>query len=166
LCLLTLLKVALNTIIIATLVFNVWHRFTCKLVCRFIDTFQVTNKSTNVIDICSLKKKNQYIHTYIHCIYCIDSCKFNYHMITNTTAPDFSYKFVHLFININKILFVIILLYIKKIFFHDLFIKKNVHIVVYSIHHYVIKFVVDLRQVSVFFHVLRFPLQIKLTATI
>jgi hypothetical protein len=58
----------------------------------------------------------------------IDSCKFNYHTITNTTAPHFSYKFVHLFININKILFVIILLYIKKKFFHDLFIKKYVHI--------------------------------------
>ena len=34
---------------------------------------------------------------------------------------------------------------------------------VYSIHHYVIKFVSDLRQVSGFFRVLRFPSQIKLT---
>ena len=35
---------------------------------------------------------------------------------------------------------------------------------VYSIQHYVIKFVSDLRQVDGFLRVLRFPLQIKLTA--
>ena len=34
---------------------------------------------------------------------------------------------------------------------------------VYSIQHYVIKFVSDLRQVGGFFQVLRFPPQIKLT---
>ena len=37
---------------------------------------------------------------------------------------------------------------------------------VYSIQHYVIKFVSDLRQVGVFFRVLRFHPPIKLTATI
>jgi hypothetical protein len=37
---------------------------------------------------------------------------------------------------------------------------------VYSIQHYVIKFVSDLRQVSGFLPVLRFPPPIKLTATI
>jgi hypothetical protein len=37
---------------------------------------------------------------------------------------------------------------------------------VYSIQHHVIKFVSDLRQVGVFFRALRFPQQIKLTATI
>jgi hypothetical protein len=37
---------------------------------------------------------------------------------------------------------------------------------VYSIQHYVIKFVSDLRQVCVFFRVLRFPPSIKLIATI
>jgi hypothetical protein len=37
---------------------------------------------------------------------------------------------------------------------------------VYFIHHYVIKFVSDLRQVVVFLQVLRFPPSIKLTATI
>ena len=37
---------------------------------------------------------------------------------------------------------------------------------VYSIQHYVIKFVSDLRQVRGFLWVLRFPLPIKLTATI
>ena len=36
----------------------------------------------------------------------------------------------------------------------------------YSIQHYVIKFVSDLRQVVGFLRVLRFPLSIKLTATI
>ena len=37
---------------------------------------------------------------------------------------------------------------------------------VYSIHHYVIKFVSDLLQVGGFLCVLRFPTSIKLTATI
>jgi len=37
---------------------------------------------------------------------------------------------------------------------------------VYSIQHYVIKFVSDLRQVCGFLRVLRFPPPIKLTATI
>jgi len=37
---------------------------------------------------------------------------------------------------------------------------------VYSIQHYVIKFVSDLRQVDGFLQVLRFPLPIKLTTTI
>ena len=37
---------------------------------------------------------------------------------------------------------------------------------VYSIQHYVIKFVSDLRQVGGFLWVLRFPPSIKLTATI
>ena len=37
---------------------------------------------------------------------------------------------------------------------------------VYSIQHYVIKFVSDLRQVGGFLQVLRFPPPIKLTATI
>jgi hypothetical protein len=37
---------------------------------------------------------------------------------------------------------------------------------VYSIQHYVIKFVRDLRQVGGFLRVPRFPLPIKLTATI
>jgi hypothetical protein len=36
----------------------------------------------------------------------------------------------------------------------------------YSIQHYVIKFVSDLRQVSDFLRLLRFPPPIKLTATI
>jgi len=36
----------------------------------------------------------------------------------------------------------------------------------YSIQHYVIKFVGDLRQVSGFLQVIRFPPPIKLTATI
>jgi len=35
----------------------------------------------------------------------------------------------------------------------------------HSIHHYVIKFVSDLRQLGVFLRVLRFPSPIKLTAT-
>jgi hypothetical protein len=37
---------------------------------------------------------------------------------------------------------------------------------VYSIQHYVIKFVSDMREVSGFLQVLRFPPQIKLTVTI
>jgi len=37
---------------------------------------------------------------------------------------------------------------------------------VYSIQHYMIKFVIDLLQVSGFLPVLRFPPPIKLTATI
>jgi len=37
---------------------------------------------------------------------------------------------------------------------------------VYSIQHYVIKFVSDLRQIRGFLRVLRFPPAIKLTATI
>jgi hypothetical protein len=41
-----------------------------------------------------------------------------------------------------------------------------VHGEVYSMYHYVIKFVIDLRQVSGFLRVLRFPPPIKLTATI
>ena len=41
-----------------------------------------------------------------------------------------------------------------------------IHGEVYSIQHYVMKFVGDLRQVGAFLWVLRFPLTIKLTATI
>ena len=37
---------------------------------------------------------------------------------------------------------------------------------VYSIQHYVIQFVSDLRQVGVFFQALRFPPPVKLTVTI
>ena len=44
--------------------------------------------------------------------------------------------------------------------------SNPVHGEVYSIQQYVIKFVSDLRQVSGFLRVLRFPLPIKLTATI
>jgi hypothetical protein len=44
--------------------------------------------------------------------------------------------------------------------------SKPVHGKVYSIQHYVIKFVSDLQQVSGFLQVLRFPPPIKLTATI
>ena len=44
--------------------------------------------------------------------------------------------------------------------------SNPVHGKVYSIQHYVIKFVSDLRQVSGFLRVLRFPPPIKLTATI
>jgi hypothetical protein len=40
------------------------------------------------------------------------------------------------------------------------------HSEMYLIQHYVIEFVSDLRQVGVFFRVLRFPPPIKLTATI
>ena len=47
------------------------------------------------------------------------------------------------------------------------FVSSNpIHGEVYSIQHYVIKFVSDLRQVSGFLRVLRFPPPIKLTATI
>ena len=42
---------------------------------------------------------------------------------------------------------------------------NHVHGEVYSIQHYVIKFVSDLRQVGGFLRVLRFPSPIKLTAT-
>jgi hypothetical protein len=41
-----------------------------------------------------------------------------------------------------------------------------VHDEVYSIQHYVIKFVSDLRQVGGFLRVLRFPPPIKMTTTI
>ena len=41
-----------------------------------------------------------------------------------------------------------------------------VHSEMYSIQHYVLKFVSDLRQVSGFLRVLGFPPPIKLTATI
>jgi hypothetical protein len=44
--------------------------------------------------------------------------------------------------------------------------SNPVHGEVYSIQHYVIKFVSDLRQVSGFLRVLRFPPPIKLTVTI
>ena len=44
--------------------------------------------------------------------------------------------------------------------------SNPVHDDVYSIQHYVIKFVSDLRQVGGFIRVLRFPPQITLTATI
>ena len=44
--------------------------------------------------------------------------------------------------------------------------SNPVHGEVYSIQNYVIKFVRDLRQVGGFLCVLRFPLPIKLTATI
>jgi len=44
--------------------------------------------------------------------------------------------------------------------------SNTVHGEVYSIQHYVIKFVSDLRQVSGCLWVLRFPPPIKLTATI
>jgi hypothetical protein len=41
-----------------------------------------------------------------------------------------------------------------------------VHVEVYSIQHYVIKFVSDLQQVGGFLWVLRFPPQVKLTTMI
>jgi hypothetical protein len=44
--------------------------------------------------------------------------------------------------------------------------SNPVHGEVYSIQHYVIKFVSDLRQVSGFLRILRFPPPIKLTAMI
>jgi hypothetical protein len=44
--------------------------------------------------------------------------------------------------------------------------SNPIHGEVYSIQHYVIKFVSDLRQVGGFLRVLRFPPPIKLTATI
>jgi len=44
--------------------------------------------------------------------------------------------------------------------------SHNVHGEVYPIQNYVIKFVSDLREVGVFFQVLRFPPPIKVTATI
>ena len=44
--------------------------------------------------------------------------------------------------------------------------SNSVHGKVYSIKHFVIKFISDLRQVSGFVWVLHFPLPIKLTATI
>jgi hypothetical protein len=44
--------------------------------------------------------------------------------------------------------------------------SNPVHGDVYSIQHYVIKFVSDLRQVGGFLRVLRFPLPIKLTTMI
>ena len=44
--------------------------------------------------------------------------------------------------------------------------SNSVHKEVYSIQHYAIKFVSDLRQVASFLWVLRFPPPIKLTATI
>ena len=44
--------------------------------------------------------------------------------------------------------------------------SKPVHGEVYSIQHYVIKFVSDLRQVSGFLQILWFPPPIKLTSTI
>jgi len=44
--------------------------------------------------------------------------------------------------------------------------SNPVHGVAYSMQHYVIKFVSDLRQVGGFLWVLMFPLPIKLTATI
>jgi branched-subunit amino acid transport protein len=40
----------------------------------------------------------------------------------------------------------------------------NLQLIIYIIQHYVIKFVSDLRQVSGFLRVLRFPPPIKLTA--
>ena len=45
-------------------------------------------------------------------------------------------------------------------------ITTSVHGEAFSIQHYVIKFVTDLRQVSGFLRVLRFPPPIKMTATI
>jgi hypothetical protein len=44
--------------------------------------------------------------------------------------------------------------------------SNPVHAEVYSIQHYVIKFVSDLRQVGGFLWALQFPPPIKLTATI
>ena len=44
--------------------------------------------------------------------------------------------------------------------------SNPVHGEMYSIQHYVIKFVSDLRQVGGFLRVLRFPPPIKLTATV
>ena len=43
--------------------------------------------------------------------------------------------------------------------------SKPVHGEVYSIQHYVIKFVIDFRQVGGFLRLLRIPLPLKLTAT-
>jgi len=46
------------------------------------------------------------------------------------------------------------------------FVLLNLKCEVYSIQHFVMKFVSDLRKVGGFHRVLRFPLPIKLTATI
>jgi hypothetical protein len=49
---------------------------------------------------------------------------------------------------------------------YKIVISNPIHGDVYSIQHYVIKFVSDLRQVGGFFRVVRFPPSRKLTATI
>jgi len=52
-------------------------------------------------------------------------------------------------------------------YIHTKVVSSNpVHGEVYSIQHYVIKFVSDLRQLGAFLRLLRFPPPIKLTATI
>ena len=58
-------------------------------------------------------------------------------------------------------------LYLKLNWMHTKVVSSNpVHGEVYSIQHYVIKFVSDLRQVDGFLRILRFPPPIKLTVTI
>jgi len=50
--------------------------------------------------------------------------------------------------------------------YHLVVSSNPAHAEIYSIQHYVIKFVSDLRRVGGFLRVLRFPPPIKLTATI
>jgi len=58
-------------------------------------------------------------------------------------------------------------LYLQSVPITTKVVRSNpVHGEVYSIQHYVIKFVSDLQQVGGFLRVLRFPPPIKLTATI
>jgi len=57
--------------------------------------------------------------------------------------------------------------YVISAYHHYYVVRSNpAHGEVYLIQHYVIKFVSDLRQVSGFLQVLRFPPPIKLTSTI
>jgi len=53
-----------------------------------------------------------------------------------------------------------------SVYHHQVVSSNPVHGEVYSIQHYMIKFVSDLRQVCGFLRVLKFPPPIKLTATI
>jgi len=56
---------------------------------------------------------------------------------------------------------------VQSVVINTKFVSSNtVHVEVYSIQHYVIKFVSELRQVGGFLRVLRFPPPMELAATI
>ena len=82
----------------------------------------------------------------------------------NTIINEVKHKYM--IINNSSISFCVVAVVVVIVIITKVVSSNPVHSEVYSIQHYVTQFVSDLRQVSGFLRILRFPPSIKLTATI